>query len=176
MSSSFAGGSSIAVLIAGLLLSSAPAAAQGAAETATYRNPRYGFTLTYPSTQSTSGDAGRLTAVWVSRDGNAASSPAPCQRRWHELQDYRVSPEAATLRHATRPSARTVRSVVTRDGVSSTARDLHLRGKLINTGPALSAADRRLYDRVVEQCRAATHRRGELRLGAVLSSGFWEAK
>src|SRR5262245_58843807 len=53
-------------------LSALAAACQGPEETATHRNPRFGFTLSYPTArfnpQEPLAEDGR---VWVSHDGNA---------------------------------------------------------------------------------------------------------
>jgi hypothetical protein len=159
MSSSIAGGSSIAVLIVGLLLSPAPAAAQGAAETATYRNARYGFTLSYPhdqfQPQEPLAEDGR---IWVSRDGNARIlAGALPNADGMSLQEYREyvlkqSYPGASVDYAPVRDNWFVLSG-TRDGVMFYERvTFTCGGKLINSWAMLyPAAERRLYDRVVEQ-------------------------
>lgn len=61
----------LAVVI--LSVSAGMAAAQGWRETATYRNARHGFQLTYPSEHFTPQEPADNAdgRVWVSRDGNA---------------------------------------------------------------------------------------------------------
>jgi hypothetical protein len=159
MSSSIAGGGSIAIVVAGLLLSPPPAAAQGAAETATYRNAHYGFSLTYPSAQfqpqEPLAEDGR---VWVSRDGNARIlAGALPNAEGFSLQDYRdfvlkQSYPGASVDYAPMRENWFVLSGV-RDGVMFYERvTFTCGGKLINSWAMLyPAAERRLYDRVVEQ-------------------------
>jgi hypothetical protein len=167
MSSSFARLAGILALVAGLQLSSGPTAAQGAAETATYRNQRYGFTLSYPhdqfQPQEPLVEEGR---AWVSRDGNArilaGALPNPDGM---SLQDYRAyvlkeSYAGAEIDYAPVRNTWFVLSG-TRAGTMFYERvTFTCGGKLINSWAMLyPAAERRRYDRVVEQV-AKSYRAG----------------
>lgn len=170
-SSSIAPAMGIASLVACLLLASPPAAAQGA-ETATYRNTRYGFTLSYPHSQFQPQEPlveeGR---VWVSRDGNARIlAGALPNADGMSLQEYREyvlkeSYSGANVDYAPLRDNWFVLSGV-RDGVMFYERvTFTCGGRLINSWAMLyPAADRRVYDRIVEQV-ARSYRAGEASCG-----------
>ena len=126
MSSSIAGGCGIAALVAGLLLASGLAAAQGVAETATYRNARI-LAGALPNADNLSLQDYRAFVLQQSYPG-ASVDYAPMRENWFVLSG-------------------------TRDGVMFYERvTFTCGGKLINSWAMLyPAAERRLYDRVVEQ-------------------------
>ena len=173
MSSSLARTTGIFALVAGISgVSALAAAAQGPAEIATYRNPRYGFTLSYPtaqfSPQEPLAEEGR---VWVSRDGNARIlAGALPNADGMNLQDYRdfvlkQSYPGANVDYAPISGNWFVLSG-TRDGMMFYERvTFTCGGRLINSWAMLyPAADRQLYDRVVEQV-ARTYRPGAASCG-----------
>jgi hypothetical protein len=159
MSPSIAGSAGIAALAVAMLLSGAPVSAQGAAETATYRNARYGFSISYPASQFAPqeplAEDGR---VWVSRDGNARIlAGALPNADGMSLRDYRdfvlkQSYPNANIDYAPMRENWFVLSG-TRDGVMFYERvTFTCGGRLINSWAMLyPAVERRLYDRIVEQ-------------------------
>ena len=144
-------------------------AAQDRGDVATYRNDRYGFSLTYPAGTFTAqpppaSEGGR---VFVSRDGNArllaGALPNPDGMA---LRDYRTlvlqqSYQGADVDYAPLRNTWFVLSG-TRDGVIFYERvTFTCGGRLINSWAMLyPAAERRLYDRIVEQV-ARSYRPGE---------------
>ena len=149
-----------AVLLVSLLtVGGLEATAQGAAETATYRNQRYGFTLTYPTAlfapQEPLAEEGR---IWVSPDGNARLlAGALPNADSMDLEAYRQfvlnkSYSGAAVDYAPVRGNWFVLSG-TRDGVMFYERvTFTCGGRLINSWAMLyPAAERRVYDRIVEQ-------------------------
>lgn len=158
------------LLASGLVsLSALGAAAQDRGDFATYRNDRYGFSLSYPAATFTplpspANDGGR---VFVSRDGNArllaGALPNPDGMA---LRDYRSlvlqqSYRGADVDYAPVRDNWFVLSGM-RDGVIFYERvTFTCGGRLINSWAMLyPAADRRLYDRIVEQV-ARSYRPGD---------------
>jgi len=172
MSSSIARAAGVFAVVAGLHLSSGPAATQGAAETTTYRNARYGFSLSYPYRQFLPQEpfveAGRM---WISRDGNARmyAAAVPNADRM-SLRDYRAlilkqNYPGAELDYA--PVRKTWFVVSgTRDDVMFYERvTFTCGGRLINRWAMLyPVAERDHYDRIVEQV-AKDYRAGRRNCG-----------
>ncbi len=156
------------LLLLALLLkvSAVAAAAQGFA---TYRNERHGFSLAYPAGTFTpqpppANEAGR---VFLSRDGNARLlAGALPNADGMNLRDYRnlvlrQSYPGAAIDYAPMRDNWFVLSGV-RAGVMFYERvTFTCGGRLINSWAMLyPAAERRLYDRIVEQV-ARSYRPGE---------------
>ena len=141
-----------------LSLSALEAAAQGGAEIATYRNQRYGFTISYPTAQFAPQEP--LAAegrVWVSRDGSArllagglANDEGLSLSQYRELV-LRQSYEGAAVDYAPLRQNWFVLSG-TRDGMIFYERvTFTCGGRVINSWALLyPQAERRRYDRVVE--------------------------
>ena len=147
------------------------AAAQEPGATDTYRNERHGFSLSYPAgafapmpQQPPATGEGR---VFVSRDGNARLlAGALPNADGASLRDYRAlvlqqSYPGAALDYAPVGATWFVLSG-TRDGMMFYERvTFTCGGRLINSWAMLyPAADRRLYDRIVEQV-ARSYRPGD---------------
>jgi len=145
------------------------ATAQDRGDLATYRNARYGFALSYPAGQFAplpppANDEGR---VFVSRDGNARLlAGALPNSDGMNLRDYRAlvlqqSYPGAEIDYAPVRGSWFVLSGV-RDGVIFYERvTFTCGGRLINSWAMLyPAAERRLYDRIVEQV-SRSYRAGE---------------
>jgi hypothetical protein len=142
-----------------LTLAAPGAAAQEPDALATYRNERYGFTLSYPgrefSPQPPQRDDGR---VFVSRDGNARIlAGALPNSDGLRLRDYRSfvlrqSYAGASIDYAPVRENWFVLSG-TRDGIMFYERvTFTCGGRIINSWAMLyPAAERRIYDRIVEQ-------------------------
>jgi hypothetical protein len=153
-------------------LSVSEAAAQDPQEIATYRNPRFGFTLSYPtarfSPQEPLAEDGR---VWVSHDGNARLlAGALVNADGLNLAEYRDlvlnrSYPGASIDYAPVRDTWFVLSGV-RDGVMFYERvTFTCGGRLINSWAMLyPAAERRVYDRIVEQV-ARSYRAGRSNCG-----------
>ncbi len=158
------------LLASGLVsLSALGAAAQDRGDFATYRNDRYGFSLSYPAgtfapLPSPANDGSR---VFVSRDGNArllaGALPNPDGMA---LRDYRSlvlqqSYQGADVDYAPVRDNWFVLSGM-RDGAIFYERvTFTCGGRLINSWAMLyPAADRRLYDRIVEHV-ARSYRPGD---------------
>jgi hypothetical protein len=156
-------------LAAGLLgLATAGAAAQEQGGTATYRNERHGFSLSYPAgtfavQPPPASDEGR---VFVSRDGNARLlAGALPNADGVNLRDYRTlllqqSYPGAAIDYAPVGATWFVLSGI-RDGVMFYERvTFTCGGRLINSWAMLyPATERRLYDGIVEQV-ARSYRAG----------------
>ena len=151
-----------------LSLITAGAAAQEPGGTATYRNERHGFSLSYPAgafapQPPPASEEGR---VFVSRDGNARLlAGALPNAEGVSLRDYRAlvlqqSYPGADIDYAPVGASWFVLSG-TRDGVMFYERvTFTCGGRLINSWAMLyPAAERRLYDRIVEQV-ARSYRAG----------------
>ena len=161
-------------LAAGLVgLSAIGVAAQDQAGTATYRNERHGFSLSYPAgtfdaQPPPASDQGR---AFLSRDGNARLlAGALANPDGVNLRDYRAlvlqrSYEGAAIDYAPVGSTWFVLSG-TRDGLMFYERvTFTCGGRLINSWAMLyPAAERRVYDRIVEQV-ARSYRPGESSCG-----------
>jgi hypothetical protein len=158
--------SAVLAVVAGVLLGSAPAAAQGG-EVATYRNARYGFTLSYPhdqfQPQEPIVEEGR---IWVSHDGNARIlAGALPNADGMSLKDYRefVLKESYAGAEIDYAPVRETWFVLsgTRAGTMFYERvTFTCGGRLINSWAMLyPAAERGRYDRVVEQV-ARSYRAG----------------
>jgi hypothetical protein len=161
-------------LTVGLLSLAAPeVSAQEQGSFAIYRNERHGFSLTFPADTFASqppvgNDEGR---VFVSRDGNArllAGALTNADRV--NLRDYRMlvlqqSYRGANIDYAPVGATWFVLSG-TRDGLIFYERvTFTCGGRLINSWAMLyPAAERRLYDRIVEQV-ARSYRAGEAGCG-----------
>jgi hypothetical protein len=153
-----------------VILASVAAVAAAAQDVATYRNDRYGFSLSYPSGTFTpqpppaGDDDGR---VFVSRDGNARLlAGALANADGMNLRDYRTlvlqqSYPGAAIDYAPMRDNWFVLSGV-RDGVMFYERvTFTCGGRRINSWAMLyPAAERSLYDRIVEQV-ARSYRAGE---------------
>ena len=147
-------------------------AAQGAEETATYLNQRYGFTLSYPTArfrpQEPLSEEGR---VWVSHDGNARLlAGALPNADGMNLRDYRElllkqSYPGAELDYAPVRDTWFVLSG-TREGTMFYERvTFTCGGRLINSWAMLyPVEERQVYDRVLEKV-ARTYRAGERNCG-----------
>jgi hypothetical protein len=135
------------------------AAAQGGVEIATYKNQRYGFTLSYPTAHFTPqeplAEEGR---VWVSRDGNARLlAGGLANEEGLNLRQYREfvlqkSYAGAEVDYAPMRDNWFVLSG-TRDGIMFYERvTFTCGGRTINSWAMIyPATDRRTYDRIVEQ-------------------------
>jgi hypothetical protein len=156
----------VLAVVAGALLCTGPAAAQGG-EVATYRNARYGFTLSYPHDQFRPQEPiveeGR---IWVSRDGNARLlAGALPNADGMSLKDYRefVLKESYAGAEIDYAPVRETWFVLsgTRAGTMFYERvTFTCGGRLINSWAMLyPAAERGRYDRVVEQV-ARSYRAG----------------
>ena len=158
-----------AVLSALLLASGAVAAlAQGGAEMATYRNPLYGFSISYPTQYFAPREP--LAAegqVWVSPDGSARLLAGGLKnedgldlRQYRELV-LRESYPGANVDYAPVRNNWFVLSG-TREGTIFYERvTFTCGGRVINSWALLyPAAERRRYDRVVEQV-ARSYRPGQ---------------
>jgi hypothetical protein len=158
----------VRLLVAAVLLK-VSALAAAAQDFATYRNERHGFPLSYPATTFTpqpppASDAGR---VFLSRDGNARLlAGALPNAEGLNLRDYRnfvlqQSYPGAAIDYAPMRDNWFVLSGV-RNGVMFYERvTFTCGGRLINSWAMLyPAAERRLYDRIVEQV-ARSYRAGE---------------
>ena len=157
-------------LAAGLLSLAMPGvAAQEQSGIANYRNERHGFSLSYPAgtfaaQPPPANDEGR---VFVSRDGNARLlAGALPNADGVNLRDYRAlvlqqSYPGAAIDYAPVGAMWFVLSG-TRDGMMFYERvTFTCGGRLINSWAMLyPAAERRLYDRIVEQV-ARSYRPGE---------------
>ena len=152
---------------------SVTAVAAAAQDVATYRNDRHGFSLSYPAgtftpQQPPAGDDGR---VFVSRDGNARLlAGALPNADGMSLRDYRSlvlqqSYPGAVIDYAPMRDTWFVLSG-TRDGIMFYERvTFTCGGRRINSWAMLyPAAERRLYDRIVEQV-ARSYRAGEANCG-----------
>ena len=159
------------LVVAALLKVSAVAAA--AQDVATYRNERHGFSLSYPAGTFSelappANDQGR---VFVSRDGNARLlAGALPNADGMNLRDYRSlvlqeSYPGAQIDYAPMRDNWFVLSGI-RDGVMFYERvTFTCGGRLINSWAMLyPAAERRLYDRIVEHV-ARSYRAGEASCG-----------
>lgn len=160
----------VRISVAGLLaIVALGAAAQEQGGFAIYRNERHGFSLTYPAgtfapQREAGSDEGR---VFVSRDGQARLlAGALPNAEGVNLRDYRAlvlqqSYPGAALDYAPVGGTWFVLSGV-RDGVMFYERvTFTCGGRLINSWAMLyPAAERRLYDRIVEQV-ARSYRPGE---------------
>lgn len=133
---------------------------------ATYRNERHGFSLSYPAGTFAAGpptanDDGR---VFVSRDGSARLlAGALANADGINLRDYRAlvlqrSYQGAAIDYAPVTSTWFVLSGI-RDGTMFYERvTFTCGGRLINSWAMLyPAADRRTYDRIVEQIARSYH-------------------
>ena len=142
-----------------LSLAALDAAAQGAQEIATYRNPMFGFTLSYPTAYFTPQEPlAQEGRVWVSRDGNARllAGGIPNDEGLN-LRDYRdlvmkESYRGAAVDYAPVRDTWFVLSG-TRDGMMFYERvTFTCGGRLINSWAMLYPEnERRIYDRIVEQ-------------------------
>ena len=154
-----------------VILASVAAVAAAAQDVATYRNDRHGFSLSYPAgtfapqpQPPPAGDDGR---VFVSRDGNARLlAGALPNADGMNLRDYRSlvlqqSYPGAAIDYAPMRDNWFVLSGI-RDGVMFYERvTFTCGGRRINSWAMLyPAAERRLYDRIVEQV-ARSYRAGE---------------
>ncbi len=154
-----------------VIVSSVAAVAATAQDIATYRNDRHGFSLSYPAGTFTpqpqsppAGDDGR---VFLSRDGNACLlAGALANADGMNLRDYRAlvlqqSYPGAAIDYAPMRDNWFVLSGI-RDGVMFYERvTFTCGGRRINSWAMLyPAAERRLYDRIVEQV-ARSYRAGE---------------
>ena len=152
-----------------VILASVAAVAAAAQDVATYRNERHGFSLSYPADTFTpqpppAGDDG---LVFVSRDGAARLlAGALPNADGMTLRDYRSlvlqqSYPGAAIDYAPMRDTWFVLSG-TRDGVMFYERvTFTCSGRRINSWAMLyPAAERRLYDRIVEQV-ARSYRAGE---------------
>jgi hypothetical protein len=161
--------------LAMILAAAAPfaaALAQGAAEIATYRNPLYGFSISYPTSQFTPqeplAEEGR---VWVSADGRsrllAGGLVNEDRLKLLEYRDFllRESYQGADIDYAPVHANWFVLSG-TRDGTIFYERvSFTCGGRVINSWALLyPAAEKRRYDRVVEQV-ARSYRPGEANCG-----------
>jgi hypothetical protein len=154
-------------LAAALLgLSTLGAAAQEPAEVATYRNERHGFSLSYPAgifvaEPPPANNDGR---VFISRDGSARLlAGALANADGINLRDYRAlvlqrSYQGAAIDYAPVAGTWFVLSGV-RDGTMFYERvTFTCGGRLIHSWALLyPAADRRTYDRIVEQIARSYH-------------------
>ncbi len=158
-----------------VILASVTTVAATAQDVATYRNDRHGFSLSYPagtftpqSQPTPAGDDGR---VFVSRDGSARLlAGALPNADGMSLRDYRSlvlqqSYPGAVIDYAPMRGNWFVLSG-TRDGVMFYERvTFTCGGRRINSWAMLyPAAERRLYDRIVEQV-ARSYRAGEANCG-----------
>jgi hypothetical protein len=154
-----------------VIVASVAAVAAAAQDVATYRNDRHGFSLSYPPGTFTpqpqpppAGDDGR---AFVSRDGAARLlAGALPNADGMNLRDYRSlvlqqSYPGAAIDYAPVGSTWFVLSGI-RDGVMFYERvTFTCGGRFINSWAMLyPAAERRLYDRIVEQV-ARSYRAGE---------------
>jgi len=152
-----------------VIVSSVAAVAATAQDIATYRNDRHGFSLSYPAATFTpqpppAGDDGR---VFLSRDGNARLLAGALPKAdGMNLRDYRSlvlqqSYPGAAIDYAPMRDNWFVLSGI-RDGVMFYERvTFTCGGRRINSWAMLyPAAERRLYDRIVEQV-ARSYRAGE---------------
>jgi hypothetical protein len=157
-----------AAFVAGAVcLSPLAAAAQGQDETATYRNPRFGFTLTYPTAQfkpqEPLAEDGR---VWVSHDGNArllaGALPNADNMGLKEYREFllKESYAGAAIDYAPVRDTWFVLSG-TRDGLIFYERvTFTCGGRLINSWAILyPEGERQLYDPIVERV-ARSYRAG----------------
>ncbi len=139
-------------------LTALAAAAQGSAEIATYRNPLYGFTLSYPTAfftpQEPLAEEGR---VWISPDGNARllagglpNAEGLSLRAYRDLV-MRESYPGANVDYAPVRDTWFVLSG-TRDGMIFYERvTFTCGGRVINSWALLyPEAERRVYDRITE--------------------------
>lgn len=161
-----------AAFVAGAMNLSPLAPAQGQDETATYRNPRFGFTLTYPTArfkpQEPLSEDGR---VWVSHDGNArllaGALPNADNLGLKEYREFllKESYGGATIDYAPVRDTWFVLSG-TRDGLIFYERvTFTCGGRLINSWAILyPEAERQLYDPVVERV-ARSYRAGTSNCG-----------
>jgi hypothetical protein len=158
------------LLAATLLTVSALAA--GAQDFATYRNERHGFSLSYPAGAFAQGPAQSADGdVFVSRDGSARLLAGALPNDGGlGLRDYRAfvlqqSYPGADIDYAPVRDTWFVLSG-TRDGMMFYERvTFTCGGRLINSWAMLyPAADRQLYDRIVEQV-ARTYRPGTASCG-----------
>lgn len=167
MSSSIARVAGVFALAAGLHLAAGPAAAQGAAEATTYRNQRYGFSLSYPNRQFRARgpfmEEGRL---WISRDGNARLlAVALPNADGMSLEDYRALVlerryPGAELDYAPLRKSWFVVSGTRDDTMFYERVTFTCGGRLINRWAMLyPVAERSRYDRIVEQV-AKSYRAG----------------
>ena len=158
-------------LLFALVVSAAAAKAQGM-EIATYRNPLYGFSISYPtahfSPQEPLAAEGR---VWVSQDGSARllagglpNEDGLSLRQYRELV-LRESYQGADVDYAPVRDTWFVLSG-TRDGMIFYERvTFTCGGRIINSWALVyPEAERRLYDRVVEQV-ARSYRAGAANCG-----------
>jgi hypothetical protein len=152
-----------------LSLATGSAAAQEQGGVATYRNERHGFSLAYPAgtfapQQQPADSEGR---VFVSRDGNARllagalSNPDRLNLRDYRSLVLQQSYPGADIDYAPVGPTWFVLSGV-RDGVMFYERvTFTCGGRLLNSWAMLyPAAERRLYDGIVEQV-ARSYRAGE---------------
>jgi hypothetical protein len=154
-----------------VILLSVAAVAAAAQDVATYRNERHGFSLSYPpgtfAPQPQPAPAGDDGRVFLSRDGNARLlAGAPANADGMNLRDYRAlvlqqSYPGAAIDYAPMRDNWFVLSGI-RDGVMFYERvTFTCGGRRINSWAMLyPAAERRLYDRIVEQV-ARSYRPGE---------------
>lgn len=158
------------ILAAAVLKVSALAAA--AQDFATYRNERHGFSLSYPAGTFAQGPSASADGgVFVSRDGNARLlAGALPNDGGMALRDYRAfvleqSYPGADIDYAPMRENWFVLSG-TRDGMMFYERvTFTCGGRLINSWAMLyPAAERRLYDRIVELV-ARTYRPGAASCG-----------
>jgi hypothetical protein len=151
-----------------VVLVGAEAAAQGAAEIATYRNQRYGFSISYPTAQfrprEPLSEEGR---VWISHDGNSRLLAGALPNTENlSLSDYREfilqnSYSGASVDYAPIRDNWFVVSGV-RDGVTFYERvTFTCGGRLIKSWAMVyPEAEKRIYDRIVEQV-ARSYRAGD---------------
>ncbi len=158
-------------LLSFVILLSVTTVGVAAQDVATYRNDRHGFSLNYPAatfTPTPGGDDGR---VFVSSDGAARLlAGALPNADGMSLRDYRSlvlqqSYPGAVIDYAAMRDTWFVLSG-TRDGVMFYERvTFTCGGRRINSWAMLyPAAERRLYDRIVEQV-ARSYRAGEANCG-----------
>jgi hypothetical protein len=162
----------IASLVACLGADPRQTAAQGAAEIATYRNQRYGFSISYPTAQfrpqEPLSEDGR---VWVSHDGNsrllAGALPNPDNLSLRDYRDFILqnSYAGAAVDYSPMRENWFVVSGV-RDGVTFYERvTFACGGRLIKSWAMVyPEAEKRVYDRIVEQV-ARSYRAGEANCG-----------
>jgi hypothetical protein len=162
----------LARLLVAAALVKVSALAAAAQDVATYRNERYGFSLSYPAGTFAEGPSpGADGGVFVSRDGNARLLVGALPNESGiGLRDYRAfvleqSYPGADIDYAPVRGSWFVLSG-TRDGTMFYERvTFTCGGRLINSWAMLyPAAEREVYDRIVEQV-ARSYRAGAASCG-----------